>query len=319
MANVQLKVLAPVVAPVSATDDDPLLREEIPSLRKAAWRQFRRHKPALAGSAVFLLLVLVTVIGPLIYRVPDAAIDFGSALQTPSLAHPFGTDDLGRDLLARTLLGGRVSMAVGVTAMLLAIILGTLVGALSGFFGEFLDNLLMRVTDLFLSLPSLPLLLLLVYLFRDPLKAAFGPVIGIFILVVAVIGGLTWMPVARLVRASFLSVREKEFVIASRALGSGNGRIIAMHILPNVMSPIIVAATLAVGAAIITESALSFLGLGFPPDLPTWGRLLYDAQNFLDIAPYWAIFPGLLIFLAVISINFVGDGVRDALDPRKSA
>lgn len=319
MANIPTKVALPLFAPVEVVTEDPLLLEEIPTLRKVAWRQFRRHKPALVGSAVFLLLVVVTLIGPLIYRVPSDAIDFASALKNPSFVHPFGTDDLGRDLLARTLLGGRVSMAVGVTAMLISIFLGTLVGALAGFFGEFLDNVLMRITDLFLALPQLPLLLLVVYLFRDPIKASFGPVVGIFILVVVVIGGLGWMPVARLVRASFLSVRDKEFVVASRALGSGNARIIALHILPNVISPIVVAATLAVGAAIITESALSFLGLGFPPDLPTWGRLLYDAQNFLDIAAYWAIFPGMLIFLAVISVNFIGDGVRDALDPRKSA
>jgi peptide/nickel transport system permease protein len=317
MANVPLKVIAPVLGPVAGADDDPLLREEIPSLRKAAWRQFRRHKPALAGSAVFVILVVVTLIGPLVYRVPAEAINFANALKSPSLAYPFGTDDLGRDLLARTLLGGRVSMAVGVTAMLISIIVGTLVGALAGFFGEFLDNVLMRITDLFLALPQLPLLLLVVYLFRDPLKASFGAVVGIFVLVVVVIGGLNWMPVARLVRASFLSVKDKEFVYASRALGSGNARIIGYHILPNVISPIVVAATLAVGAAIITESALSFLGLGFPPDLPTWGRLLYDAQNFLDIAPHMAIFPGLLIFLTVVSVNFIGDGVRDALDPRK--
>lgn len=319
MANVPTKAAVPVFTPVAASDDDPLLKAEIPSLRKAAWRQFRRHKPALAGSAVFLTLVVVTVVGPIVYRIPDAAINFANALQSPSLAHPLGTDDLGRDLLARVLLGGRVSMAVGVAAMLISIFVGTLVGAVAGFFGELVDNALMRVTDLFLALPQLPLLLLVTYLFRDPVKAVFGPVVGIFVLVVVVIGGLGWMPVARLVRASFLSVRDKEFVIASRALGSSNGRIIVLHVLPNVISPIVVAATLAVGAAIITESALSFLGLGFPPDLPTWGRLLYDAQNFLDIAPYWALFPGLLIFLAVISVNFIGDGVRDALDPRKSA
>jgi len=210
-------------------------------------------------------------------------------------------------------------MAVGVTAMLVAILLGTAIGAISGFFGEAIDSLLMRFTDVFLALPQLPLLLLVVYLFRDALRATFGPIVGIFILIMGVIGILNWMPVARLVRASFLSVKEKEFILASRALGSGDSRIIFRHILPNVMSPVIVAATLAVGAAIITESALSFLGLGFPPDVPTWGRLLYDAQNYLDLAPYWAIFPGLLIFLTVIAINFIGDGIRDALDPRKTA
>jgi peptide/nickel transport system permease protein len=312
-------VRLPLVADVrvGASEEELFLKEEIPTFWKLAWRQFRRHKPALAGCVVFGLLVLATLIGPFIYRVSMDAIDFSASLQAPSWAHPFGTDDLGHDLLARNLFGGRISMAVGVTAMLISISLGTLVGAVAGYFGEALDTALMRFTDMFLALPQLPLLLLVVFLFRDPLKAALGPVVGIFLLVVVVIGALNWMPVARLVRASILSAKEKEFVHASRALGSGNGRIIALHILPNVISPIVVAATLSVGAAIITESALSFLGLGFPPDLPTWGRQLFDAQNYLELAPYWAIFPGLLIFLAVISINFIGDGVRDALDPRK--
>jgi peptide/nickel transport system permease protein len=305
------------VAGVSVAEEDLLLKEEIPSLSKLAWRQFRRHKPAVAGCVVFGALIVATLVGPLLYRAPMETINFAVTLNPPSLAHPFGTDDLGRDILARTLFGGRISMAVGVTAMLISITLGTLVGAVAGYFSELADTVLMRVTDLFLALPTLPLLLLIVYLFRDPLNAALGPILGIFLLVVVVIGALNWMPVARLVRASILSAKEKEFVYASRALGSGNVRIIGAHILPNVISPIVVAATLAVGAAIITESALSFLGLGFPPDLPTWGRLLYDAQNYLELAPYWAIFPGFLIFLAVISINFIGDGIRDALDPRK--
>ncbi len=319
MADVHLKVVSIPRDGVAPAADEILFPDDVPSLRQAAWRQFRQHKPALVGMTIFAVLLLATVLGPFIYQVRLDDIDFARALKTPSYLHPFGTDDLGRDLLARALLGGRVSMAVGVTAMVLSITMGTLVGAIAGFYGELVDTALMRLTDLFLALPQLPLLLLVVYLFRDPLKAAFGPVVGIFVLVVAVIGGLNWMPVARLVRASFLTVREKEFVQASRALGASNRRIIGLHILPNVISPIVVAATLSVGAAIITESALSFLGLGFPPDLPTWGRLLYDAQNFLDIAPYWAIFPGVLIFLTVVSINFIGDGVRDALDPRKLA
>ncbi len=319
MADVPLKLAGEVRGPALTADDELFLSSEIPSWRKLAWRQFRRHRPAVIGSVVFLTLLVATLVGPVLDRTPLDAIDFSVALQVPSPSHPFGTDDLGRDLLARSLFGGRISMAVGVTAMLVSIVIGTLVGAVAGFFGEVADTLLMRLTDLFLALPQLPLLLLVVYLFRDPLKASFGPVLGIFVLVVAVIGGLDWMPVARLVRASFLSVKEKEFVQASRALGASSLRIIGIHILPNVISPIVVAATLAIGAAIITESALSFLGLGFPPDLPTWGRLLYDAQNFLDIAPYWAVFPGLLIFLTVVSINFIGDGIRDALDPRKNA
>jgi peptide/nickel transport system permease protein len=211
-----------------------------------------------------------------------------------------------------------VSIAVGITAVLIAITLGTFVGAISGFFGGRLDQVLMRLTDMFLSLPQLPLLLLTIYLFRDTLRQTVGPETGIFILIVVIIGLLTWMPTARLVRAAFLSLKQKEFVEAARSIGAPDARIIWVHILPNVLSPVLVAATVGVGAAIITESALSFLGLGFPPDVPTWGRMLYDAQNFLDIAPYWAIFPGLLIFLTVLSINYMGDGLRDALDPRRT-
>ena len=200
--------------------------------------------------------------------------------------------------------------------MVVAIILGTLVGAISGFYGGILDGLLMRLTDLFISLPQLPLLLLIIYLFREPMKALAGPEVGIFLLIVIVVGGLNWMSVARLVRASFLSTREKDFVMAARSIGAKPQRLIWVHILPNVLSPIIVAATLAVGNAIITESTLSFLGLGFPPDIPTWGRMLYDAQNYLETAPYMALFPGLAIFLTVLCINYIGDGLRDALDPQ---
>lgn len=288
------------------------------SLWKDAWWQFRRHKLAMAALVTLSLLVLFTLVGPFVYRTPINVIDFGMALKGPSLDHPFGTDDLGRDILARAMWGGRVSIAVGLTAVTLAITLGTTIGAIAGFFGR-LDNPLMRLTDLFLSLPILPLLLVIIYLFRDTLRAAFGPEIGIFIMIVSVIGVLTWMPVARLVRASFLSLKQKEFVEAARTVGARDRRIIFRHILPNVLSPVLVAATIGVGGAILTESTLSFLGLGFPPDVPTWGRLLYDAQNYLDSAPHWAIFPGLCIFLTVLSVNFIGDGLADALNPRKSA
>jgi peptide/nickel transport system permease protein len=297
---------------------EPALRRPARSLWSDAWRQFRRHKLAMAGVAVFSLLLIITLFGPFVYRTPTDAIDYSQGLLGPSLAHPFGTDDLGRDLLARALIGGRVSMAVGVIAVLIAITLGTVVGSLAGFFGGQIDGLLMRLTDLFLALPQLPLLLMVIYLFRDPLRKAFGPEVGIFLLIVSVIGVLNWMPLARLVRASFLSLKQKEFVEAARCIGATNGRLMTVHILPNTLSAVIVAATVGVGQAIITESALSFLGLGFPPDVPTWGRLLYDAQNFLDLGPHWAIFPGLLIFLTVLSINYIGDGLRDALDPRKT-
>jgi len=262
-------------------------------------------------------MIIGIALGPIIWPVPINDIDFSATLQGPSLAHPLGTDDLGQDLLARMLYGGRISLAVGLAAMAVAVFVGVLVGAIAGMSRGWVDTFLMWLTDLFLSLPTLPLLLLIIYLFRDRLTATFGPEGGVFILVVAVIGGLRWMPVARLVRAQFLSLREKEFVEAARALGASPMRQVIRHILPNALGPVIVAGTIDVAAAIIAESTLSFLGLGFPPDIPTWGRLLFDAKDHLDIAPHWALFPGAAIFLAVLTINFIGDGLRDALDPRR--
>ncbi|HJW48544.1 MAG TPA: ABC transporter permease [Candidatus Limnocylindria bacterium] len=293
------------------------LRRPARSLWKDAWFQFKRHRLAMAGLVTFLFLIVVTLVGPIVYSTPVNAIDFTVALQGSSAAHPFGTDDLGRDILARALIGGRISIAVGIVAVLIAITLGLFIGAIAGYFAK-LDSPLMRLTDLFLSLPILPLLLVIVYLFRDTLREMFGPELGIFLMIVTVIGILNWMPVARLVRASFLSLKQKEFVEAARAVGDPDSRIIMKHIIPNVLSPVLVAATIGVGGAILTESTLSFLGLGFPSDVTTWGRLLYDAKDYLDIAPHWAFFPGMLIFLTVLSINYVGDGLRDALDPRKS-
>ena len=287
------------------------------SLWRDALRRFRRHRLAMIGTTVLLVMVVAVVAGPLAWRLPVNEIDFKQKLKGPTWGHPLGTDDLGQDLLARMLYGGRISLAVGVAAMLIAISLGTAIGAASGYMGGAVDHTLMRLTDLFLSIPALPLLLLIVYLFRDALKKAVGPEAGVFVLIVVVIGGLRWMPVARLVRAQFLSLREKEFVEAARGLGAPPLRQVVRHILPNAMAPVIVAGSLDVAAAIIAESTLSFLGLGFPPDIPTWGRLLFDAKDNLDFAPHWAIFPGTAIFLTVLSINYIGDGLRDALDPRK--
>ena len=303
-ASVTAEALAPL--PPSAT-----------SPWREAWRRFRRHKMALASLFVLAFMVAAVLVGPLLWRVAINDIDFTARLTTPSLTHPMGTDDLGQDILARMLYGGRISIAVGLAAMALAIFVGVLVGAIAGMSRGWVDTVLMWLTDLFLSLPQLPLLLLVIYLFRDALKAAFGTEVGVFILIVVVIGGLRWMPVARLVRAQFFSLREKEFVEAARALGASVPRQVVRHILPNALGPVIVAGTIDVAAAIIMESTLSFLGLGFPPDIPTWGRLLYDSKDYLDIAPHWALFPGLAIFLTVLTINFVGDGLRDALDPRR--
>ena len=282
-----------------------------------AWRRFRRHKLAVVSAIILLVMILAIAVGPWIWTVPINEIDFTARLAGPSAEHPFGTDDLGQDLLARMLYGGRISLAVGLAAMSVAIIVGTIIGAIAGISRGSVDAALMWVTDLFLSLPQLPLLLLVIYLFRDALKDAFGVEGGIFILIVVVIGGLRWMPVARLVRAQFLSLREKEFVEAARALGASKWRQVVRHILPNALGPVIVAGTIDVAAAIIAESTLSFLGLGFPPDIPTWGRILFDAKDYLDHAPHWALFPGAAIFVTVLAINFIGDGLRDTLDPRK--
>jgi peptide/nickel transport system permease protein len=251
------------------------------------------------------------------YKVGINDVDFQARLAGPSWKHPRGPDDLGRDILARMLYGGRISLAVGLAAMLMAITVGVLIGAVAGMVRGWVDAALMWVTDLFLSLPQLPVLLLLIFLFREPLKQAFGLELGIFLLIVMVIGGFRWMPVARLVRAQFFSLREKEFVEAARALGASTPRQVVRHILPNSLGPVIVAATIDVAAAIIAESTLSFLGLGFPPDIPTWGRILYDGRDYMELAVHWAMFPGLAIFLTVLTINFIGDGLRDALDPRR--
>jgi peptide/nickel transport system permease protein len=282
-----------------------------------AWRRFRRHRLAVASSAVLILIALAVVAGPLIWRVPINEIDFAAKLQGPSLAHPLGTDDLGQDLLARLIYGGRISLTVGLAAMLVAVLVGVLVGVVSGMSRGSVDAVLMWLTDLFLTLPLLPLLLLLMYLFRDQFKSLFGVEGGAFILIVLVIGGLRWMQVARLVRAQILSIREKEFVEAARALGASTPRQVVRHILPNALGPVIVAGTIDVAAAILTESTLSFLGLGFPSDIPTWGSSLRDAKDYLDIAPHWALAAGGAIFLTVLAINFIGDGLRDALDPRR--
>ena len=282
-----------------------------------AWRRFKRHRLAFWSLWILAALALAVLLGPLFYKVGINDIDFKARLASPSWAHPFGTDDLGRDLLARALYGGRISLAVGMAAMLMAITVGVIIGAVAGISRGWIDTALMWVTDLFLSLPQLPLLLLLIFLFRDPLKKMFGLEVGIFILIVVVIGGFRWMPVARLVRAQFFSLREKEFVEAARALGASQLRQVVRHILPNALGPVIVAATIDVAAAIIAESTLSFLGLGFPPDIPTWGRILYDSRDYMDIAVHWALFPGVAIFLTVLTINFIGDGLRDALDPRR--
>ena len=285
------------------------------SLWGDVWEQFRKHRLAMFGISILTILVLGVLVGPLIYTVDAKYIDVTAANSLPTRAHPFGTDNLGRDTLARAMAGGRISMAVGVTAMLIAMFFGTIIGLLAGYYPK-LDGPLMRITDMFLALPQLPLLLVTIFLLRDTLRAAFGPEMGIFMLIVFVIGILNWMATARVVRAEVLSIKEQEFIIAAKSIGTRQYRIILRHIFPNVLSPIMVAATLGIAGAIINESALSFLGLGFPSDFPTWGRLLYDGKDFLMLTPSLVFWQGLFISLTVLSVNFIGDGLRDALDPR---
>lgn len=296
------------------------------------WDQFRTHKGALWGMAVFALILALVLVGPFVYWNDPQYVPTGRdfltlrdtrpiyvALWEPEAkvnwAYPLGTDNIGRDMLGRLLTGGRVSIAVGLAAMLLSVFLGTLIGVLAGYIRA-LDGILMRLTDLFLALPLLPLLLVAVLLFRDPLAAIFGPEGGTFILIVTLVGITSWMQTARIVRGDVLALKEREFVLAARSIGTKPSKMIARHLLPNVMSPIMVSATLGIATAIITESALSFLGFGFPPDFPTWGKLLFDSVDRMELYPERVIWPGLMISLTVLSVNYIGDGLRDALDPR---
>jgi len=277
------------------------------SLRADTWRRFRRHKLAMAGLTVLALLCLAVVAGPFLLPYDGEAIDFAAKDLGPSLSHPFGTDELGRDQFSRILDGGRLTLAVAACAVLMSVVLGVLVGALAGWCGGVVDSALMRGVDVFYSLPALFVVILLVSL--------FGP--G-FATIVVGIGALTWMNTARLVRASYLSLKEREFVEAARAIGVPPLRIAVRHVLPNALGPVIVSATLGLAIAILIESGLSFLGLGFNPPQATWGGMLQESQRpVISEGQWWrGFFPGLMIFLTVLSANFVGDGLRDALDPR---
>lgn len=285
------------------------------------WDQFKTHKGAMTGLVVLGFLVVAILIGPFIWTLDPAYVNSNAAQmmltrnKPPTWAHPMGTDQLGRDMLARLLSGGRISLAVGAVAMLISVVIGTGVGVLSGYFKR-LDGMLMRLTDLFLALPLLPLLLVMMMLFGDAVRKIAGPEGGTFLLIVFAIGLTSWMSAARIVRGQVLALKEREFVLAARSIGTPNLRLIVRHILPNVISPVMVAATLGIAGAIITESVLSFLGLGFPPDFPTWGRLLYDGVDYMQLYPSRVVIPGLAISLTVLSVNYIGDGLRDALDPR---
>jgi len=288
---------------------------EFRSLRADVWRQFKRHKGAVAGVVILILVTFACFIGPILLPFDLSTPKVLEANKSPGWPHIWGTDNLGRDAFGRALIGGRISLLVGFVAMLVSIIIGVFVGVVAGYFKR-IDGPIMRITDLFLALPTLPLLLVVIVLFRSPIQDRFGVALGTFIIMVIVIAGLSWMQTARIVRGEVLAIKEEEFILASRSVGTRPRRIIWQHILPNVMSPVIVAASLGIALAILTESAISFLGLGFPLENPTWGRLLFEAKDRLSLNIWLVLGPGLLLSLVVFSVNLIGDGLRDALDPK---
>ena len=283
-------------------------------LTQNVWKRFKRHRAAIAGVIVFGILVILIMLAPLSTFDPEAS-NLPEKFSAPSAIHWLGTDALGRDLFTRILYGGRISLAVGGIAVAISLLIGVPIGALAGYYGGRLDSVLMRLTDTFLSLPSFLVLILLAAILREVELPIFqrNSVLTISI----VIGILSWMTFARLVRAAFLTLRELDYVSAARALGSSDRRIIWGHILPNGIGVVIVETTLQLGYAIIQESGLSFLGFGIQQPTPSWGNLISTAQDHFIKYPWLAIFPGLMIFISIISINYIGDGLRDAFDPYK--
>jgi peptide/nickel transport system permease protein len=280
--------------------------ERVLTTRQIAWRRFKRHKIAIVSGIVILIFALASIMVDVISPYNFHEQDLLTVTKPPSAEHWLGTDNLGRDVFTRLLYGGRISLLVGVSVALSAVVIGALVGSLAGYYGGWIDNVLMRVTDLFLSIPFLVVLIL------------FSKILGGSVFdIVFLLSLIFWMPAARIIRGLFLSLKEKEFVEAARSMGASNRRIIAYHILPNVLGPMIVIATLDVAAAILTESALSFLGFGVQLPTPTWGNLLNDSQNFIILAPWLVYFPGLAILITVLAVNFLGDGLRDAFDPHQ--
>jgi peptide/nickel transport system permease protein len=284
-----------------------LRREEVVlTTGQLAWRRFKRHKLAMASAVILMMIILVTVLAGVFSPYTYAQQNLLHTLEGPSGKYWLGTDALGRDEFTRVLYGGRISLLVGFSVAISAGIVGAVVGAMAGYYGGWIDNILMRVTDLFLSIPFLVILIIA--------ATALGGSVFDIVLILAL---FFWMPDARIVRGVFLSMKEKEFVESARASGARNSRIMFYHMLPNAMGPIIVNATLAVAAAILTESALSFLGFGVQPPTPTWGSLLNNSREYINQAPGLVWFPGIMILLTVLSVNFLGDGLRDALDPHQ--
>jgi peptide/nickel transport system permease protein len=277
---------------------------KVRSQGRMIWARFRRHRVAVVAAFVLALLTVLVFAAPWIVSYKFDTIDMRHIREAPSRIHLMGTDDLGRDLFTRILYGGRISLTIGIFSALVGTLIGTLLGALAAYYGGAIDNVIMRITDVAFSIPSLPLLIILSSYAKSAIPA-----------MILIIGLLSWMPTARVVRGVVLSLKATDFIMAARTLGVRNRRIIIQHILPNAMAPIIVAATLGVGGAIITESSLSFLGLGVQPPTPSWGNMLQDAQSTMATKPWLTIFPGLAILITVLCVNFLGDGLRDALDP----
>lgn len=273
--------------------------------RREFWARFRRNKMAMAGLALVVAMFAVSLAAPWLAPYDPGQIDLQAALLPPSAAHPMGTDPLGRDVLSRIIYGSRVSLKVGFVAVGLATLIGLGIGALAGFYGGWVDFWLMRLVDLMLCFPSFFLILAVIALLEPSIWN-----------IMVVIGLTNWMGVARLVRAEFLSLRERDFVVAARALGASDFRLMLRHMLPNALAPVMVSATLGVAGAILTESALSFLGLGVQPPTPSWGNILTAGKDNIEIAWWLSLFPGLAILITVMSYNLLGEGIREAIDPR---
>jgi peptide/nickel transport system permease protein len=312
----------PQSAPIASFVPDELETPPL-SLGQLVWRRFRRHKMAMFGAITLVLLFVYSFGGALVLSEKYANFaDTPLRLSSPSAQHPFGTDTIGRDVLARTIYGGQISLLIGLLAVLIENVIGILVGALAGYYGGLVDSILMRITEAMLNIPEIFLLIVMAKFFggQIPELDLFGRTFsGSVVVIVLIIGFTSWMYLARIVRAQFLSLKENEFILAARAIGTSNFEIIFRHILPNSIAPIIVTATLGVANAILAEAYISFLGLGVQPPTATWGNMLDGANNYLESAPWLWFFPGLLILLTVLSINFLGDGLRDAIDPRSRA
>ena len=293
----------PPAAPATVTEV-PGAAERALSTRQLAWRRFRRHKLAMGSAVILIILGLTAIFAKFVTPYGFRQIDILNAFKGPSAKHWFGTDELGRDLFTRVIYGGRISLSVGLAVAFVAGTVGAIVGGVAGYYGGWIDNIMMRVTDLFLSIPFLVILIVASRILGNSTWD-----------IIIILSLFFWMGDARIVRGVFLSLKEKEFVEAARASGARDRRIIFRHILPNVTGPVVVNLTLLVAAAILTESALSFLGFGIKPPTPSWGNLLSDSESAIFTAPWLVYFPGIFILVTVLCVNFLGDGLRDALDP----